>query len=88
MNHEHHSRNDRAKMPHPFRRTVDRREIDKARIAQHYADQLRIAELDRILVRLLDATEDTLRSHPETNCCFVTRKACEDARAILNKEPS
>ncbi len=45
-----------------------------------------VAERDRLresLRQLASATEDTLRSHPETACCSVTRRACAEARKLL-----
>jgi hypothetical protein len=42
------------------------------------ADKLREA-----LLGLVCATEETLRAHPETSCCVITKKRCEAARAAL-----
>lgn len=40
-------------------------------------------ELRAPLLKLADATRDTLRSHSETSCCFVTREALDEAYDAL-----
>lgn len=43
------------------------------------------SELLEALINLVDCTEDTLRSHPETECCTVTKRRCVEARAAIAK---
>ena len=45
-------------------------------------------ELLETLRMLENAASDTLRSHPETECCAVTRMACDKARAAIAKATS
>lgn len=42
-------------------------------------------ELLAALRNLLNATEDTLREHVETGCCYVTHQRCNEARALIAK---
>lgn len=35
------------------------------------------------LRRLVDATKDTLRAHPETACCTVTKQRIEEAERLI-----
>lgn len=44
-----------------------------------------IAKLREALDRLADATSDTLRNHPETQCCLVTKLRVEQARKVLEE---
>ena len=45
--------------------------------------EARLALAERRYAQLADATADTLKEHPETACCAVTRQHVADARAYL-----
>jgi hypothetical protein len=47
-----------------------------------------VEPLIQALEELISASEDTLRSHPETACCAVTREKCTKAKVLLGRVPN
>jgi hypothetical protein len=66
-------------------RTDGRREIDKARVAQHYADQLRIAELAIAMSEIIGIIDRM----PQNSVLAIPFLAWQfKYYNLLNKEPS